>query len=164
MNIVLIGMPGCGKSTVGVLLAKSMLMHFVDTDLVIQNAYGKSLCALIEERGLEAFKQIENDVIASVTAENSVIATGGSAVYGAEAMAHLGKNGRIVYLDVSVDAIKSRLSDIKTRGVAMPEGYTIDDLYAERLPLYRKYAHVTVDCNGRTAEECVDAIVSALNG
>lgn len=162
MNVVLIGMPGCGKSTVGVLLAKSLLMHFVDTDLSIQNAYGKSLCALIEERGLEAFKDIENQVIASLSAERSVIATGGSAVYGAEAMAHLGEGGRIVYLKVPLSAIKARLSDIKTRGVAMPESYTIDDLYAERIPLYEKYAHLTVDCEGRTAEECVDAIVAAL--
>lgn len=162
MNVVLIGMPGCGKSTVGVLLAKSMLMHFVDTDLVIQNTHKKSLCALIEERGLNAFKQIENDVLAALKVDGSVIATGGSAVYGTEAMAHLAENGRIVYLDVSLEAIKSRLSDIKTRGVAMPEGCTIDQLYAERRPLYEAYAHLTVDCNGRTAEECVDAIVAAL--
>ena len=163
MNIVLIGMPGCGKSTVGVLLAKSLLMHFVDTDLTIQSIYKKSLSAIIEDEGLDAFKQIENDVLAATDEENAVIATGGSAVYGAEAMEHLGQSGTIVHLDVSLPTIKSRLSDIKTRGVAIADGLTIDDLYAERAPLYKKYAAITVNCNGKTAEECVDAIVSALN-
>ena len=162
MNIVLIGMPGCGKSTVGVLLAKSLLMHFVDTDLTIQSIYKKSLSAIIEEEGLDAFKRIENDVLAATDEENAVIATGGSAVYGAEAMAHLGRDGTIVHLDVSLSTIKSRLSDIKTRGVAIADGLTIDDLYAERAPLYEKYANVTVNCDGKTAEECVDAIVAAL--
>jgi shikimate kinase len=162
MNIVLIGMPGCGKSTVGVLLAKSLLMHFVDTDLTIQSIYKKSLSAIIEDEGLDAFKQIENDVLAATDEENAVIATGGSAVYGAEAMEHLRRNGTVVHLDVSLSTIKSRLSDIKTRGVAIADGLTIDDLYAERAPLYEKYANVTVNCDGKTAEECVDAIVAAL--
>ena len=162
MNIVLIGMPGCGKSTVGVLLAKSLLMHFVDTDLTIQSIYKKSLSAIIEDEGLDAFKRIENEVLASVETENAVIATGGSAVYGAEAMAHLGATGTVVHLDVPLATIKARLSDIKSRGVAIADGYTIDDLYAERAPLYKKYANVTVPCDGKTAEECVDAIVAAL--
>ena len=162
MNIVLIGMPGCGKSTVGVLLAKSLLMHFVDTDLTIQSIYKKSLSAIIEEEGLDAFKRIENDVLAATDEENAVIATGGSAVYGDEAMEHLGRDGTIVHLDVSLSTIKSRLSDIKSRGVAIADGLTIDDLYAERAPLYEKYANVTVNCDGKTAEECVDAIVDAL--
>jgi shikimate kinase len=162
MNIVLIGMPGCGKSTVGVLLAKSLLMHFVDTDLTIQSIYKKSLSAIIEEEGLDAFKRIENDVLAATDEENAVIATGGSAVYGDEAMEHLGRDGTIVHLDVSLPTIKSRLSDIKTRGVAIADGLTIDDLYAERAPLYEKYANVTVNCDDKTAEECVDAIVAAL--
>lgn len=162
MNIVLIGMPGCGKSTVGVLLAKSLLMHFVDTDLTIQSIYKKSLSAIIEEEGLDAFKRIENDVLAATDEENAVIATGGSAIYGDEAMEHLGRDGTIVHLDVSLPTIKSRLSDIKTRGVAIADGLTIDDLYAERAPLYEKYANVTVNCDGKTAEECVDAIVAAL--
>ena len=162
MNIVLIGMPGCGKSTVGVLLAKSLLMHFVDTDLTIQGIYKKSLSAIIEEEGLDTFKKIENDVLAATDEENAVIATGGSAVYGEEAMKHLGRNSTVVHLDVSLSTIKSRLSDIKTRGVAMPEGCTIDELYTERAPLYETYADATVNCDGRTAEECVDAIVAAL--
>ena len=162
MNIVLIGMPGCGKSTVGVLLAKSLLMHFVDTDLTIQSIYKKSLSAIIEEEGLDAFKRIENDVLAATDEENAVIATGGSAVYGDEAMEHLGRDGTIVHLDVSLSTIKSRLSDIKSRGVAIADGLTIDDLYAERAPLYKKYSNVTVNCDGKTAEECVDAIVDAL--
>ena len=162
MNVVLIGMPGCGKSTVGVLLAKSLLMDFVDTDLVIQNTHKKSLCEIIESEGLVAFKDIENRVLADLEANNCVIATGGSAVYGKEAMAHLSAVGTVVYLRTSLKVIKSRLGDIKTRGVAIADGYTLDDLYAERTPLYESYAHVTVDGDGRTVEECVDAIVAAI--
>lgn len=158
MNIVLIGMPGCGKSTIGVLLAKSMLCDFVDTDLIIQNTYHKSLCNIIADDGLAGFKEKENEILKSLECDNSVIATGGSAVYCDEGMHNLKKNGRIVYLKLSPEIIKKRIKNIITRGIAMEEGCTIDDLYLERAPLYEKFADFTLECEGLTAEECVTKI------
>ncbi len=158
-NITLIGMPGAGKSTIGVILAKSLLYDFVDTDLIIQKVTGKSLCTLIEENGTERFLETENDIICSQSFENCVIATGGSAVFGQGAMEKLKSSGKVIFLDVPIGEIKKRLSDIKTRGVAMKEGTTLDELYLERLPYYKKYADITVDCTGLTAEECVNKIV-----
>ena len=162
MNVVLIGMPGCGKSTVGVLLAKSLLMDFVDTDLLLQNRHGKSLCEMINEGGLEAFKAKENELLATLQLKNSVIATGGSAVYGEEAMANLKANGTAVYLKLPPDAIVSRIKNITTRGIAMKEGTTIADLYKERAPLYERYADLVIDCEHLTAEQCVSAIAARL--
>ncbi len=162
MNIVLIGMPGCGKSTVGVLLAKTMICQFVDTDLLIQNKYKKSLCEIISQDGLEAFKSKENDVLKETECENCVIATGGSAVYCEEGMENLKKNGKIVYLKLSPDEIKRRIKNIKTRGIAMKEGTTIDELYLERAPLYEKYADYIVECENLTAEECVERILDVI--
>lgn len=162
MNIVLIGMPGCGKSTVGVLLAKSLLCDFVDTDLTIQNKYGKSLCDIIAQDGIEVFKQKENEVLSALTCDNCVIATGGSAVYGKEAMKNLKQNGKTVYLKLSPAEIESRIENIKTRGIAMKNGCTITELYAERAPLYEQYADITIDCHKMTAEECVNAIAAKL--
>ena len=161
-NITLIGMPGAGKSTIGVILAKSLLCDFTDTDLIIQKNTGKSLCDILNEKGTEGFLKLENDIICRQNFENAVIATGGSAVYGEEAMAKLKKISTVVFLDVSVSELEKRLSNIKTRGVAMKEGTTIVDLYNERLPLYKKYADITLDCTGLTAEECVDKIVGKL--
>ena len=161
-NITLIGMPGAGKSTIGVILAKSLLCGFTDTDLIIQNSTGKSLCQLIEEEGREGFLQLENDIICQAQFNNCVIATGGSAVYGEEAMAKLKAESTVIFLEVNVSELENRLSNIKTRGVAMKKGTTIKDLYNERLPLYRKYADFTLDCTGLTAEECVDRIVEKL--
>lgn len=162
MNIVLIGMPGCGKSTIGVLLAKAMLFHFIDTDLLIQSKYGKSLCEIIDEYGLEQFKKIENDVLCEMTFDNSVIATGGSAVYGDRAMNALRKNGKTVYLKLSPEEIEHRIKNIKTRGIAMKDGCTIADLYAERAPLYERYADITVDCANLEVEECVQAVLDSI--
>lgn len=158
-NIVLIGMPGAGKSTIGVLLAKSLLMNFTDTDLIIQRQYAKSLCDIIDEKGREAFLKIENDVIASSEFCGCVVATGGSAVYGSEAMAHLKKDGVIIYLKLPVEEIEKRISNIQTRGVAMKKGTTLEDLYNERRELYEKYADYTLDCRGLSAEECVNRIL-----
>ena len=161
-NIVLIGMPAAGKSTVGVLLAKSLLMDFVDTDLIIQKKYKMSLCDIITERGSEAFIQLENDVIKAERFTNSVVATGGSAVYGEEAMVKLKENAKIVFLTLPIEEIKRRINDIHTRGVVIKNGATLDDLYAERLPLYKKYADITIDCSNLTAEKCVDKIIESI--
>lgn len=162
-NIVLIGMPAAGKSTVGVLLAKSLLMDFVDTDLIIQKKYKMSLCDIITERGSDTFIQLENDVIKAEVFTNSVVATGGSAVYGEEAMEKLKENAKIVFLTLPIEEIKRRINDIHTRGVVIKNGATLDDLYAERLPLYQKYADITIDCASLTAEECVDKIIESIN-
>ncbi len=162
MNIVLIGMPGCGKSTVGVLLAKSILAGFVDTDLIIQNKYKKSLCEIINDEGLEGFKEKENKVLAELKAENSVIATGGSAVYCPEGMENLKKDGQIVYLKLSPEEIKSRIKNITTRGIAMKEGTTIEQLYEERASLYEKYSDIIINCEKTTPEKCVDKVIEEL--
>lgn len=162
-NIVLIGMPAAGKSTVGVLLAKSLLMDFVDTDLIIQKKYRMSLCDIITERGSDAFIQLENDVIKTEDFADSVIATGGSAVYGEEAMKKLRENAKTVFLTLPIEEIKRRINDIHTRGVVIKNGATLDDLYTERLPLYEKYADITIDCSNLTAEECVDRIIESIN-
>lgn len=159
MNIVLIGMPGCGKSTVGVLLAKSMLRDFVDTDLIIQNKYKKSLSDIINQEGLDAFKDKENTVLRELGAENSVIATGGSAVYCPEGMENLKSDGKIIYLRLSPETIKSRIKNITTRGIAMAPDCTIDDLYKERAVLYEKYADIIIDAEALTAEETVNTIM-----
>lgn len=162
MNIVLIGMPGCGKSTVGVLLAKSILFDFTDTDLVIQNRQKAALCEIIEKHGIDKFKQLENEIIASLKLEQSVIATGGSAVYGKDAMENLKRNGVTVYLKLSPDIIEHRIRNIKTRGIAMKKGCTIQQLYLERAPLYEHYADIVIDCKNLSAEECVYEIISKI--
>ncbi len=161
-NIILIGMPGAGKSTIGVLLAKSMLMDFVDTDLIIQKTTGKALCDIINENGIDEFIDIENNVICNEAFVNSVVATGGSAVYGKEAMEKLKANGVTVYLKVDADELQNRIKNIHTRGIAMKDGQTLDSLYNERAPLYEKYADITVDCGGLSPEECVDSIIEKI--
>lgn len=161
-NVVLIGMPGAGKSTIGVLLAKSMLYSFVDTDLMIQNTCGKSLCDIIDENGTDAFLKTENDVICAGEFDRCVIATGGSAVYGEEAMAKLKADGTVIYLELPLTEIERRLGDIHTRGVAMKNGTTVAELYTERKSLYEKYADITLNCTGLTAEQCVDEIINRL--
>ena len=162
-NIVLIGMPGTGKSTVGVLVAKSLLMDFVDTDLLIQKEYSCSLCDIIEKEGIDSFIDIENRVIAKTQFTSSVIATGGSAVYGKEAMEKLSENGIVVYIKTPLRELEKRLKNIHTRGVAMKKGTTVAELMAEREPLYERYAHITADCEGLTAEECVQKIVDSVS-
>lgn len=161
-NIVLIGMPGAGKSTVGVVLAKKMGLRFVDSDLVIQDTYGKLLHELIEEHGVEGFWKIENDVNASLKQEKSVIATGGSAVYGSEAMEHLRKIGTVVYLRLPYEEVADRLGDLNARGVTLQPGQTLPDLYRERVPLYEKYAHITVECSGKALRNIVAEIAEEI--
>lgn len=161
-NIVLIGMPAAGKSTIGVLLAKSYLKAFVDTDLIIQSKYSCALSDIIENEGTDAFLKIENDVIYSTEYNHSVIATGGSAVYGKQAMEHLKNDGVVVYLKISLNEIEKRIGNIKTRGVAMKNGSDLATVYKEREPLYEKYADITVYCDGLSAEQVVDRIVEAI--
>jgi shikimate kinase len=154
-NIVLIGMPGAGKSTVGVVLAKRLGYRFVDSDLVIQEKYGKLLHELISENGVEGFWKIENDVNASLNLHRSVIATGGSAVYGAEAMEHLREIGTVLYLKLPYEEVEERLGDLNARGVTLKDGQTLKDLYEERIPLYEKYAHRVIECSGKQLREIV---------
>lgn len=161
-NIVLIGMPGAGKSTVGVVLAKRLGYRFVDSDLVIQDTYGKLLHELIEEHGVEGFWKIENDVNASLVMDKSVIATGGSAVYGSEAMEHLSEMGTVVYLQLPYEEVADRLGDLNARGVTLRPGQDLKDLYEERVPLYEKYAHVTVECSNKGLREVVEKIAKEI--
>ena len=162
-NVVLIGMPAVGKSTIGVLLAKSLLLSFTDTDLLIQEKYKKSLCDIIKDNGTKAFLNIEEDIILNADFKNSVIATGGSAVFGERAMNQLKENGVIVYLSLPIDEIKRRIGDIKSRGVVLTNGNTVDDIFKERKPLYEKYADIKIDCDNLTAEECVEKIIQSLS-
>ena len=148
MSIILIGMPSCGKSTLGVLLAKKLGMEFIDSDLLIQKKHGKLLHELIAEHGNDGFLEIESEVNCSMTEQNAVIATGGSAVYSERAMRHFATIGKIVYIHISYEEMEARLGDFAHRGVVMPEGYTLRDLYNERAALYEKYAHVTVSGEG----------------
>ena len=148
-NIVLLGMPGSGKSTVGVLLAKRRGKRFVDTDLLIQEQEGRLLSEIIKEEGIDRFIEIENRVNAAVVAENSVIAPGGSAIYGAEAMEHFKEIGEIVYLKLSYRSVARRLGDLTKRGVVFRPGQSLKELYKERCPLYEKYADYVVECDGK---------------
>lgn len=158
-NIILIGMPGAGKSTVGVVLAKKLGMQFVDSDLVIQERTGRLLHTIIEEEGLEAFLNTEDEVNASLKYENAVIATGGSAVYGKHAMEHLKSMGTVIYLKLPYDEIRNRLGDLNERGVAMKPGQTLRELYEERILLYEAYADMVCDCDGKMIREIVDDII-----
>ncbi len=148
MSIILIGMPSCGKSTLGVLLAKKLGMEFIDSDLLIQKKHQKLLHELIKEHGNDGFLEIESEVNCSITEQNAVIATGGSAVYSERAMRHFATIGKIVYIHISYEEMEARLGDFAHRGVVMPEGYTLRDLYNERAALYETYAHVTVSGEG----------------
>ncbi|MDD7643268.1 MAG: shikimate kinase [bacterium] len=161
-NIVLIGMPGVGKSTVGVVLAKNLGYSFVDSDLLIQEQEGKLLHEIIGERGLDGFNEVENRVNAKISANRSVIATGGSVVYGREAMEHLKQIGTVVYLELSCEELSERLGDLNERGVSIRPGQTLADLMEERTPLYEKYADVTINCENRQIREIVKMIREAV--
>ena len=161
-NIILIGMPGVGKSTIGVILAKVLGYQFLDADLLIQKSEGKLLKDIIAEKGTEGFIQVENRVNSRIEAENAIIATGGSAVYGKEAMEHLKSIGTVVYLKQSLSVLEKRLRNIRNRGVVLKKGQPLKDLYRERTALYEKYADVTVDEYGLDIEETVQAVQKAL--
>ena len=153
-NIVLIGMPGVGKSTIGVILAKELGYQFVDADLLIQKQEKRLLKEIISEEGIEGFIAIE--------ANRTVIATGGSVVYGREAMEHLGEIATVIYLKLSYKALRKRLGNLKNRGVVLRDGQTLKDLYEERVVLYEKYADITIDEENKNLEETLQSIVDSL--
>ena len=162
-NIVLIGMPGVGKSTVGVILAKVMGYQFIDADLLIQQQEKRLLHEIIADVGVDGFIQVENRVNASIQAERSIIATGGSVVYGRDAMEHLKSIGTVIYLKVSYAELEKRLADIQGRGVVLREGQNLHDLYLERTPLYEKYADLSISEEGLDVEQTVSEIVRKLS-
>lgn len=157
-NIILIGMPGAGKSTVGVVLAKRLGYQFLDSDLLIQSREGRLLHEIISERGVEAFWRVEEEVNASIDTHRTVIATGGSVIYGRLAMEHLKQIGTVVYLKLSCEAIADRLGDLNRRGVTLRDGQGLPELYAERVPLYEKYADITVECEHMSIRRIVENI------
>ena len=151
-NITLIGMPGAGKSTLGVVLAKILGYEFLDSDLLIQKEEKRRLYQIIDEEGDDGFKRIEN----------RVIATGGSVVYCSEAMEHLKSIGKVVYLSLSLESLEKRLGNLKKRGVLLKEGQTLKSLYEERVPLYEKYADIVVDEEGKDLEASLQALLETL--
>lgn len=161
-NIILIGMPGAGKSSVGVVLAKKIGYKFIDSDLVIQEAEGKLLHEIIANKGIEGFNALEDKINSTITANRSIIATGGSAVYGKSAMSHFADIGTIVYLQLSYAAVEERLGDLNERGVSIKDGQTLLDLYNERTPLYEHYAHITINCDNKPIRTIIDELVSKL--
>ena len=161
-NIVLIGMPGSGKSTVGVVLAKIMGYHFMDSDLLIQNQEGDILEHLIEKHGIEGFLQIENQVNRDINVKKTVISTGGSVCYCDEALKHMSEHGVIVYIKTDYESLHQRLGNLHQRGVVIRNGSTLLDLYNERTPLYEKYADVVADVSGCQIEKAIDKIKNLL--
>jgi len=161
-NIVLIGMPTSGKSTMGVILAKILGYRFLDADIVIQEKIGKKLSEIIESEGIDGFIDIENRINSEIETERTVIATGGSVVYGKEAMDHYKNIGKIVYLKVDMDTLTKRLHNAKQRGVVMREGQSLISLYNERSALYEKYADITIEEKNHTMEEVIDITLEAL--
>lgn len=161
-NIILIGMPGCGKSTVGVLLAKTLGKNFLDTDVHIQARQGRNLQDIIGADGLEIFCGIESDYLLTLQQTNTVIATGGSAVYSTIAMEHLRSIGVAVYLNISIEEVEKRLTNLAVRGVVMDPGESLQTLYAKRQSLYNQFAEITVNCNGLNHEQTVKAIITAI--
>jgi len=162
-NIILIGMPAVGKSTVGVVVAKRLGYKFIDTDILIQEETGKLLREIIAEQGIEGFLKIEDAINAKVDVKKTVVSPGGSVVYCENAMKHYKKIGKIVYLKVSYDTISRRLKNAKKRGVVLKDGQTLKDLYDERVKLFEKYADITVCEDGHSLEETIDAVLDALH-
>ena len=162
-NIILIGMPGAGKSTIGVILAKMLAMDFTDSDLVIQKKEGRTLSRILSDEGTDGFIEIENRILSSLNLHNTVIATGGSAVYGGSAMKNLSAGGIVIYLRLSYECISARLHDIRGRGVVLKDGQTLPDLYEERCVLYERYADLTIEEDGLSVEETLEKVLYELS-
>lgn len=162
-NIILIGMPGAGKSTVGVLVAKELAMSFLDTDLTIQAIKGCTLQEMVDRDGYMALRCAEEDVLYNIHAHHHVISTGGSAVYSELAMKHLASNGIVVFLDVDLASLESRISNYSTRGLAKHPEQSFDELFQERLTLYRRYADIMITCRGLNQQQVSERIIKALN-
>lgn len=162
-NIILIGMSGAGKSTLGVLLAKALGKNFFDTDILIQQREGKLLQEIIDDDGLPYFMQAEENAVLSLSLHGCVIATGGSVVYSEKAMVHLQNAGTVIYLQVAYEELVGRLSDITTRGIVFRGAQDLHSVYEERMPLYEKYADLTVRCTGDGIERSVEKIVRAVS-
>lgn len=158
-NLILIGMPSAGKSTVGVIVAKILGMNFTDTDVLLQTQTGRLLQDIINEDGIKAFLEQEEKCLLSLQSQNTVIATGGSAVYSQKAMQYLKTLGKIIYLHIDNETVRKRLNNLRTRGVVLTPGQTLEDIYQERLPLYKKYADIFIDCSRFAIDDTVDAIV-----
>lgn len=161
-NLILIGMPGAGKSTIGVFLAKVLGYQFLDSDILIQKQEKRKLHEIIDQEGYHGFQKIENRVNASIDAENTVIATGGSVVYCDEAMRHLKSAGTVIYLKLSLKSLSRRLGNLKGRGVLLKEGQSLRDLYEERAKLYEKYADIVIDEEGKDLEASLQAVLETL--
>jgi len=161
-NLVLIGMPGSGKSTVGVLLAKRLGLGFVDTDLLIQEEAGRTLQAIVDQDGYEALRRIEEQVLLKLDVQHKVISTGGSAVYSARAMEHLKTNGTVVFLDIPLELVVERIGDHSMRGISRRPDQSLEALFEERFKLYSRYADLTVQGEGLNQDQVCDAVVEGL--
>ena len=161
-NIVLIGMPGAGKSTMGVILAKTLGRNFIDTDIVAQETTGRLLQEIIDEEGTDAFLNTEEKTILSLHCHHAVIATGGSVVFSEKAMEHLKREGVVLYLKISFEEMERRLKNITTRGIVLVAGQSLHEMYTQRVPLYEKYADITIDCTDGDFEQCVGNVIDEL--
>jgi len=161
-NIVLIGVPSAGKSTVGVILAKTLRMNFIDTDIVIQENTGRLLQEIITMDGIDAFLKIEESTILSLNCTNSIIATGGSVVFRDKSMDYLKTDGLVIYLNIVFEEMVQRLNNITTRGIVLTEGQSLLDMYNQRIPLYEKYADISIDCSKEEVEDIVGKIIDEV--